>query len=602
MRCNWRRWFWGLIPLALLAWAALETERGAIERDLADRAREALAQSGQSWVQVSFDGRDARLTGQTAEDGERALAQDALSGLWGVRTIDNQTALTPKLERYNWSASRRNNRIRLSGHVPNRATRQILIGMAKANFPGFEIADRMTVARGVPEQDTWLSGVNFALKMLMSLKRGDVRLENLGLSVTGQAEDLAGYRATKTALSANLPKGISLQNEQVTAPVVSPYTWTAQWNGNQLTLGGHYPSDSARSELIAKATDSGTIADLMQPGEGAPQGWLGAAHASIAALIRLENGSAELKDAMLIFAGVASDETQAESVRNDLRAAMPAAIKLTEQIQAKERPEPPVKTEAPAAKAADASPAPAARLGVAEGRPGEPSPAKMEAPQPAAPAQQAALEPDRNAAPPASDAKQDTGQAETKAAAPLEQQGEKQAAVAPPVEQQSSTTLLATQTLPDGRRGPDDGPAKQVMLQAPAAEPKAAASADDKSRACVQQITEIAKSDAILFDSDSAEISSDDYAVLDKLVALAKTCPDVRIAVEGHADAEGTSGYNDRLSLRRAHSVISYFTKAGLEPTRLEAIAHGNKRPLVPNNTPENKAKNRRIEFTVQPR
>ena len=100
--------------------------------------------------------------------------------------------------------------------------------MTKASFPGFEIVDRTTLARGVPSNDVWLAGVSFGLKQLTSIKRGDVRLEDLGLAVAGEAEDIPGYRAIKQALANSVPKGIKVTADRVTAPVVSPYMWAAQ--------------------------------------------------------------------------------------------------------------------------------------------------------------------------------------------------------------------------------------------------------------------------------------------------------------------------------------------------------------------------------------
>jgi hypothetical protein len=46
MRCNWRRWLWGVIPLVCASVAAVYLERGVIEKDLTDRATQALAASG----------------------------------------------------------------------------------------------------------------------------------------------------------------------------------------------------------------------------------------------------------------------------------------------------------------------------------------------------------------------------------------------------------------------------------------------------------------------------------------------------------------------------------------------------------------------------
>ena len=57
--------------------------------------------------------------------------------------------------------------------------------MTKASFPGFEVVDRTTLARGVPSTDVWLAGVSFGLKQLTSIKRGDVRMEDLELADRG---------------------------------------------------------------------------------------------------------------------------------------------------------------------------------------------------------------------------------------------------------------------------------------------------------------------------------------------------------------------------------------------------------------------------------
>ena len=105
----------------------------------------------------------------------------------------------------------------------------------------------MNTARGVPHVDTWLAGLSFALKQLASLKRGEVRLEDLSLSIAGEAEDAEAYRNLSAALKAGaLPKGITLASVQITAPVASPFMWSAQFAGDQIILSGHVPDVGAR--------------------------------------------------------------------------------------------------------------------------------------------------------------------------------------------------------------------------------------------------------------------------------------------------------------------------------------------------------------------
>jgi outer membrane protein OmpA-like peptidoglycan-associated protein len=343
MKCNWWRWLWGIIPLLVLSWVAVEAERGRIEADLQGRATLALARGGMSWAATQFEGRDALLAGQAGDDAEPLRAADLLRGVWGVRVIENRAELLPKVETYTWTARRRSNRIRIMGHVPNRATRKAILGVAKANFPGFEVVDRMETVRGVPSVDSWLGGVGFGLKQLAALKRGDVHLEGLDMWIAGEAEDVAGYRAVKSALN-NLPKGIKLTNDMVTPPVVSPFTWSAQLADGRLVLAGYVSSEAAREELLAAAKvgfGSMIIIDQMEPGDGAPKGWVSAAVASVRELARFQTGSAELKDAALTISGLANDGATAEAVRAALQNALPATIKLTDHIKAKDPPPPP---------------------------------------------------------------------------------------------------------------------------------------------------------------------------------------------------------------------------------------------------------------------
>jgi hypothetical protein len=83
MRCNWQRWLWGLIPLLLLAWAAITVERGRIEQDLTERANRALAESGSKWASVALHGRDIQLTGRALQDDEPPKAEETLRKIWG---------------------------------------------------------------------------------------------------------------------------------------------------------------------------------------------------------------------------------------------------------------------------------------------------------------------------------------------------------------------------------------------------------------------------------------------------------------------------------------------------------------------------------------
>ncbi len=106
----------------------------------------------------------------------------------------------------------------------------------------------------------------------------------------------------------------------------------------------------------------------------------------------------------------------------------------------------------------------------------------------------------------------------------------------------------------------------------------------------------------VTFPPGKAEINKKILPLLDKVAKILKEHPDYNLKVMGHTDniPIRSSRYrnNWELSAARAISVIQYLiNKYHIDPKRLEAIGYGPTRPLVPNTTPENRAKNRRVEF-----
>lgn len=108
-----------------------------------------------------------------------------------------------------------------------------------------------------------------------------------------------------------------------------------------------------------------------------------------------------------------------------------------------------------------------------------------------------------------------------------------------------------------------------------------------------------AMSNALLFDFDSAVVKTGFYPVLDQTKKIFDEYPTMNVTIEGHADSTGPEAYNQKLSERRANAVMKYLVNTvGIDQDRLTSIGHGESRPAYPNDTPENQAKNRRVEFT----
>lgn len=104
----------------------------------------------------------------------------------------------------------------------------------------------------------------------------------------------------------------------------------------------------------------------------------------------------------------------------------------------------------------------------------------------------------------------------------------------------------------------------------------------------------------INFDTDKASLKADGIEVVDEIAKVLKSEADLKLTIEGHTDNTGDAAHNKKLSEDRAKSVVSALEKAGIDKTRLKAVGYGAERPLVANDSDENKAKNRRVELVKQ--
>ena len=105
-------------------------------------------------------------------------------------------------------------------------------------------------------------------------------------------------------------------------------------------------------------------------------------------------------------------------------------------------------------------------------------------------------------------------------------------------------------------------------------------------------------SHVIVFDPGSERFRGDPSAELRQIAEALAAVPTMRLRIEGHTDATGSPEQNQRLSARRAEAVRSALvTRFAVRADRLVAVGLGSAQPLVPNNTPDNRAKNRRVEF-----
>lgn len=115
-----------------------------------------------------------------------------------------------------------------------------------------------------------------------------------------------------------------------------------------------------------------------------------------------------------------------------------------------------------------------------------------------------------------------------------------------------------------------------------------------------ENVIKITMHDEILFVADSAEILPDETDRLNIIAeALKKVGPNTHFLIEGHtADLNRPEGQRI-LSLQRADKIAEELAKRGIEANRMQTAGYGATRPIAPNDTAENRAKNRRVEITI---
>ena len=112
--------------------------------------------------------------------------------------------------------------------------------------------------------------------------------------------------------------------------------------------------------------------------------------------------------------------------------------------------------------------------------------------------------------------------------------------------------------------------------------------------------TIITLSGEILFDYDEATLRATARDRLETVAAALAAEPSRSIRILGHTDARGSDRYNRELSQRRAEAVRTFLVEHGLDGDRIEAEGKGEAEPVAPNDTPEGRANNRRVEIVLE--
>ena len=101
----------------------------------------------------------------------------------------------------------------------------------------------------------------------------------------------------------------------------------------------------------------------------------------------------------------------------------------------------------------------------------------------------------------------------------------------------------------------------------------------------------------INFDFGKSIIRDESKPVIEQIVQMMKSNPELKVGVEGHTDNVGSPASNKTLSEARAKSVVASIVSQGISADRLSPAGFGQDKPIADNNTEEGRARNRRVEL-----
>jgi OOP family OmpA-OmpF porin len=528
-------------------------------------------------------------------DGGRRFARRLL-GLAALSVLAFAGAPGPALaqaaEPTQLSVVREGDVVVLGGSVPDEALREAVLGAIRAAAADVSVIDTTMLAPDAPPG--FSSAATFAAGLAARLKPGAVLLSGSEIDVEGRPDGLSGQAAVTAALAA-LPEGLRLRRQALLPPVVKPFTLTMERTGSGLALSGVVAAEEERRALVAFAGSLGlgSITDGLVVAAGAPDGFdrAAAARFALTQLARLTAGTASIADRALTLEGRPTDRAGFAAVNLALAGALPAGLTLAraavaapvvspydwfaEKTASGVRLQGYVPSEAARAEiraAAEALFAPLALTDaqeIASGAPDGFAPAAV-----AAMGQLVFLERGRANL-------RDTrlivsGEASSPTAA---------VAVRAAIEGSAPYGFTVAHTIA--------APALPVPAAAAPPPPPAAP-------ACVAQITREMAEGGIVFQFGRDIMRPESQARLRRIAALMAACPTMRFSVEGHTDSDGVAAQNVDLSHRRAQAVVAVLVRQGVEASRLLSEGHGASKPLVANDSPANKARNRRIEIIAR--
>ncbi len=326
---NWKSWVWpGIVTTAVLTAGTGWFLSKPVEHDLTVRAGDTLKAALPS-ATISFDGRDALVTGVAENESLRVKAAELALSTYGVRVVDNTVTLPEIANPFVLSLVKDAKGVTLKGNYDSAESRAKLVAAAETAMPGIQIKDELTLAAGKPAGFDELA--TFALRQVADLTEGEVNLSNIDYAIKGAAVNVEGYDSILAATT-QLPAGGTLKAVDVAVPALGrPYEFGAAIDGDAINLTGYAPSQDVKTALemdVKAAFPDKTVNNLLKLASGAPGNFAELVKFGLGQMATLGNGSFSLVDASYAIKGIAATAEVFDAVTKQANENLPAGATL----------------------------------------------------------------------------------------------------------------------------------------------------------------------------------------------------------------------------------------------------------------------------------
>lgn len=564
---------------------------------------EKLAAAGITWITVTTDGLQVRLTGTAPNEAARFRAVNKVGELIDTSRIRDGLDVAPasaiEAPKFSVEMLRTEDEVQLSGLMPETPdeggmTEADLAAAAAALAQGTELPDMLETA-DYPAPEGWNEALAFGLKALERLKLSKVSVTAQRVEIKAITDSADEKRKVEAELRGLAPANVQLVMEiSAPRPVITPFSLRFVVDSE----GARFDScsadtDRARTQILRAAAAVGvTGTTVCQVGLGTPTPrWADAVTLGMRAVTELGSGSITFSDAdVTLLAGSDVPQEVFDKVVGDLETGLPDVFSLTSTLERKE-----AATQGPAEFTATLGETGRVEL---RGRlTDEMQRSAVDAFARSAFAGAEVLTATRV------DAGLPDGWA-IRVLAGLKALSEVKTGrllvrpdlvevtgVTGSTETRGRITQILSEALGQGQTF------RVNVRYDEALDPLAALPTPEE---CAADVNAVIARTKITFTPGSAEIATTARPVLDELAKILANCPAMQMEIAGHTDSQGSEGGNKALSQARAEAVLLALQGRRVDVSGMTAVGYGEAQPIADNGTEEGREANRRIEFVLK--